>query len=265
MNSGLAAIGALVGVGGMTGMYFGLRGNPNGLWIALGIVVGVVVISYIVAALTANNKFGGVMRGWLIGINASANGFLAVTLYGKLFGDAAGLGMGIGIGLGLLNLICIFQVITNSQVFQGIIGYLNWLMPMSWLVTVLGGVFYLLNAIGALIGLAGVEYFKIKAMAADWKTGTFFMKGGWISNLNPIDTAFNMGNFAFVDKNSGGTWHKEHEAGHTLNLFAFGWIFHFVGAIEENATSAGAGAYSERLAESNDSGTGGRNIPMWAS
>lgn len=265
MNSGYAAIGAVLGAGGVTGMYFGLKDTPNGLWIGLGVVAGVVIVSYIVATFTANNGFGEAVRGWLIGINSAANGVLGALVYGKLFGDIGGLGIGIAIGLALLNFLCTFPPITQVGVYQGLIGYLNWLMPMSWVVTGLGFVFYLLNVLGWLfIGLPGADYFKIKDVAADWKTGTFFMKGGWISNLNPIDTAFNMGNFAFVDKNSGGTWHKEHEAGHTLNLFAFGWVFHFVGAIEENATSAGANAYSERLAESNDSGTGGNNIPMWA-
>ena len=38
----------------------------------------------------------------------------------------------------------------------------------------------------------------------DWKTGTIFMKGGWlIATSTPIDTAFNMGNFAFVDTKCG--------------------------------------------------------------
>ena len=60
------------------------------------------------------------------------------------------------------------------------------------------------------------------------------------------------------------TWHLEHEAGHTLNLAAFGSIFHFIGPIDENVTGGDANAYSKRLAESNDPATTQPNIiPMW--
>ena len=72
-----------------------------------------------------------------------------------------------------------------------------------------------------------------------------------------------MGNFSFVDYKSSG-WHMEHEAGHTLNLAAFGSVFHLIGALDENATTRGANAFSERLAESNSTGVRGSNIPMWA-
>jgi len=99
-------------------------------------------------------------------------------------------------------------------------------------------------------------------IGAQIETGTFFMKGGLAANLNYLHTAFNMGNFSFVDYTSG-YWHKEHEAGHTLNLAAFGFIFHLIGAIDENIFRR-ADAYSERLAESNASGDSGSNIPMWA-
>ena len=89
------------------------------------------------------------------------------------------------------------------------------------------------------------------------------MRGGLIANLNPIDTAFNMGNFSFVDYRSS-SWHKQHEAGHTLNVAAFGSLFHVKGALDENAIRRGTHALSERLAESNSSGVHGSNIPRWA-
>ncbi len=62
-----------------------------------------------------------------------------------------------------------------------------------------------------------------------------------------------------------------HETGHTLNVAAFGSIFHFIGAIDENAIqSTPANAYAERLADSHDpkapaKRSGGQDaiIPMW--
>ena len=107
-------------------------------------------------------------------------------------------------------------------------------------------------------------FFEVIAFQTDWKTGTWFMKGGYVANLNPLHTAFNMGAFSFVDKSSG-QFHIEHEAGHSLNLATFGWVFHFIGALDENVAGGGASAYSERIAESNVPGTSqGDVIAMWA-
>jgi hypothetical protein len=58
-----------------------------------------------------------------------------------------------------------------------------------------------------------------------------------------------------------GEWRKEHEAGHTLNLPAFGSVFHLAG-LDENATPRGANAFSERLAESNATWERSSNLPM---
>jgi hypothetical protein len=235
---------------------------PNIKWVALAIAAGSVLLWYIIAALTAASDFGEFMRGFLIGVNSGLNFALANVVYERLFGQQAGLG--IAIGLALINFIAVIGPVSNSEFFQGVLGWFNWLMPMSWLVMALGLTFYILNLLGGLVHLIGsVAFFRIQAMTVDWKTGTFFTHGGWISNLNPIDTAFNMGAFSFVD-NASSNMHIEHEAGHTLNLGAFGSVFHFIGAIDENVTGGGSSAYSERLAESNDPSTSQSNIiPMW--
>ena len=91
----------------------------------------------------------------------------------------------------------------------------------------------------------------------DWSTGMLATRGGWVSNANVIDTAFNMGFFAYVYNNSTG-WHLDHEAGHNLKLAVFGSIFHFVGFIHEMGTGAGGTAFAEVIADSNDGGPG-----MW--
>src|SRR6185503_4764568 len=106
-----------------------------------------------------------------------------------------------------------------------------------------------------------VEYLRVQALRMDWKTGTTFVRGGLIANLNYLDTAFNMGNFSFVDAKSN-DWHIDHEAGHTLNLAAFGSVFHLIGAFDENVLGRGHQALAERIADSN-SCSGGSNIPMW--
>jgi hypothetical protein len=254
-----AVIGAVVGVGGGLALIGRMGTNP---WIGLASIVILTLGIYLVANTATGDALASVTRGLLIGLNAGLNGLLTGAIGTRLFGSA---GTAIGIALGLVVFIAVFPVISNSEVYQGFLGWLNWVLPMSWLVVALGLTFFVLNLLGALIfGLIfRVQFFRIVGMPVDWKTGTFFTHGGWISNLNPIDTAFNMGNFSFIDAASADT-HVEHEAGHTLNLGAFGSIFHFIGALDENVTGGGADAFSERLAESNDPlTTQGNIIPMW--
>ncbi len=262
LKSWIAFVGALATIGVVAAVYFTLGIG----WISLGVVVGVGVVSYIVAAvaaapLTSTNAFGEFMRGWLVGLNTGLNGFLAFALLNAIAGLAPGTIL--GSILGLVTLLTIFRPLSQSEIYQGFLGYLNWVMPMSWLIVALGFLFYVVSLLLHAVTVGRVPYLRIQAFAVDWKTGTFFMRGGLIANLNPIDTAFNMGNFSFVDYKSSG-WHMEHEAGHTLNLAAFGSVFHLIGALDENATTRGANAFSERLAESNSSGIHGSNIPMWA-
>ena len=200
------------------------------------------------------------MRGWLIGLNAALNTVLVYAIVSLFAGKPVAAIL--GVVAGVINLLCVFAPISQNGFFQGVIGWLNWVMPMSWLIVVLGFLFYLFSFLLHAVTAGKVEYLKVQELGVDWATGTFFIKGGLVANLNPIDTAFNMGNFSFVDYKSG-EWHKDHEAGHTLNLAAFGCVFHLIGAIDENVFRQG-NAYSERLAESNSSGTSGSNIPMWS-
>lgn len=261
LKTGVAFVGSLIGLGGAAGVYFGIGAN----WVALGVIVGVGVIGYIVGAVAAaptsrSTEFGEFMRGLLVGFNAGANGFIAFVIVNMIGGLGAGLG--VGIALGLVNYLCVFGPVSQSQVFQGFAGWLTLLMPMSWPIAALGLAFLLLSVLLTLVTFAQVGYLRVRSLKVDWKTGTVFLKGGLIANLNYLDTAFNMGNFSFVDEKSS-NWHIEHEAGHTLNLTAFGSVFHLMGALDENVIRRGSNAFSERLAESNSSGTSGSNIPMW--
>lgn len=264
LRSGIASIGVLLGIGAITGLFFGLGVG----WIGLGVVVGLSIVSYLVAAIgqssrTSISGFGEFMRGWLIGNNTALNGFLAFAIMNAIVGMEVG--VIVGASLALLNLLTVFRPISQSEVFQFFVGWFNWVLPMSWLVLGLGLVFLLLSLLLWAVTGGRVEYLRLMDSRADWKTGTFFVKGGLFANLNYRNTAFNMGSFAFVDKDSRGGWHKRHEAGHTLNLAAFGSLFHLLGALDENVVPArGELAYAERLAESNDSGIKRPNIPMWA-
>jgi RHS repeat-associated protein len=225
--------------------------------LAIAGVIGLITVSYIVAHETQGTGIGEFFRGFMIGINAGMNGaFLAMM---------GPVGAFLGGFVGTLIFLSAFDTVAGNHIYQGILGWSNWLMPMSWLVTGLGLIMWILNGLGHLLLWeipnlwgSGVEFCRITGFRMDWSTGMLATRGGWVANANTIDTAYNMGNFAYVDNNSSG-WHLDHEAGHNLSLAVFGSIFHFVGFIHEMGTGAGSSAFAEVMADSNDGGPG-----MWA-
>ncbi|MBM9593825.1 toxin TcdB middle/N-terminal domain-containing protein [Roseitranquillus sediminis] len=232
-----------------TGISFGL--------LAIAGVIALLTVSYVVADANQGTGIGEFFRGFMIGLNAGMNAtFLAMM---------GPVGAFLGGFLGTLIFLSAVDSIASNEIYQGILGWSNWLMPMSWLVVGVGAIMWILNGLGHLffwsipsIFGGGIEFFRIDGFRMDWSTGMLATRGGWVSNLNTIDTAYNMGNFAYVDTNSAG-WHLDHEAGHNLNLAVYGSIFHFIGFIHEMGAGAGAGAFSEVQADSNDGGPG-----MWS-
>jgi RHS repeat-associated protein len=261
-----SVVGAIVGV--VVGVLIAVAivaafatGIGFGILAVIGLIA-LVTVSYVVAANNQGNGIGEFFRGFMIGLTAGLNATFLIMM--------GPVGAFLGGFVGTLIFLSAFDSIANNEIYQGILGWSNWLMPMSWLVLALGAVMWVLNGLGHLIFWSipelwggGIQFFRITGFNMDWSTGMLATKGGWVANLNPIDTAYNMGAFAYVDASSSG-WHLDHEAGHNLSLAAFGSIFHFVGFIEEMATPAGAGALAEQLAESNDPSGFGSTVPMWA-
>jgi hypothetical protein len=200
------------------------------------------------AATNQGTGFGEFMKGFLIGFNAGMN-FTLATFVGFLFGVAA-LGFGIGLGVGILGFLATIDTVRQNSVYQGILGWSNWLMPMSWVVLVLGAAFFVLNVLGWLFTAGQVDALKITYVHMDWSTGSIVMKGGWISNLNAYHTAFDMGNFVFVDRqNTAPDDDIPHETGHSLSLGAFGSVVHLVGFVDEFGINGGS-AWTEKMADS---------------
>jgi len=233
--------------------------GPSGVLTLLAVYTGIVLLAYIIGSVTVGDAPGEFFRGLLIGATAAMNWAVASVVFPKMFGASAGTILAVIVGV--YPFLSVFPFLSRSALYSGLLGYLNWLLPMSWLIVALGFTFFLLGALGALIGLAGATFFRIEKLIFHWQTGTLFTRGGWISNLNPIDTAFNMATFAFVDVKYTDNA-EEHESGHTLNLGAFGSIFHLVGAFDENVVSK-EGALSERLAESHVPDTARPTLAMW--
>jgi hypothetical protein len=227
----------------------------SGVGLALAAIGGIVLattVLYLAGNFSnATSRWGLAWRGLLTGTKAG----LDATFLALLFGLPVGLVLGIVIGL--IVFLAAFDAVSGSDLYQGFLGWANWLMPTSWLVVGLGLAFFVVNLLGHLIGywIARQQFAKVSAFRIDWKTGSFFTKGGFVSNLNSWDTAFNMGNFAFVDSNNtDASWDMEHEAGHNLNLGGYGSVFHFVGFFDEVVFGNHDAAYAERIADSNDPG-----------
>src|SRR6267142_1957325 len=103
---------------------------------------------------------------------------LGFTIFSS-FGGTAG-GVIVGSVLGVINLLCLFAPISQNGFFQGVIGWLNWIMPMSWPIVALGFLFYLISFLLWGVTAGKVEYLRVQGLGMEWKTGTFFMKGGLV-------------------------------------------------------------------------------------
>jgi RHS repeat-associated protein len=247
----IAAIAVAIAVAALVVMTGGLLG----ILLGATLVTGLVTISYVVADATAGSAFGEFMRGFMIGLNAGLNAIIATALFGPV----------VGITLGVINFLAAFDTIANSAVYQGILGWSSWLMPMSWLATGLGLAFFIVNLVVMGITFNQWEAARIREIRIDWRTGTIVTHGGLFTVQRG---GYNLGNFAYIHRDS--MMDAEligHETGHTLNVAAFGSIFHYIGAIDENVIGRYERAYAERLAESHARAyvptTPPTDLPMW--
>lgn len=257
------------------GLGWALYASNDTVWplVTALILGGSVLIIYIMATVAVKSDAGtespltAVCRGTLIGINSAANFGLLWLLLNNV---SVSIALIVGTLVALINLLAGVGGVSHSGPYKNLLGWTNCLMPMSWLVTGLGLLFVLLSLLlhGLLTLPLGVEITRVgiqkgplsgKSIQAEWSTGTVFVYGGLVANLNRLKTAFNMGNFAFVHSQSKAS-HILHESGHTLNLAAFGSLFHLIGAVDE--VLGRHRAFAEFLADSNDP-AGHTRLLMW--
>ncbi|QCR35369.1 toxin TcdB middle/N-terminal domain-containing protein [Nissabacter sp. SGAir0207] len=247
---GVAIVAAVVATGGLAGIALGIG-------LALGASLLATGISYVIASnVDPSSGFGQFVRGFMIGFNAGMNGVFASALFGPV----------IGITLGVINFIATFEGASQSPVYQGILGWTSWAMPMSWAGIALGAVFFIINLLAAAVTFQQVDALKIEKLQIDWRSGSIVMVNGLIRN----GTAFNVGNFVFMNKEwtdnpaSGGFEAVlNHEVGHSLNNAAFGPAFGIYDALNETLLGAGSNDYGEQLAESHTNRPWRPKIPMW--
>ena len=199
-----------------------MTGGLAGILIGAGLLIGLMVVSYVVADATAGTAFGEFMRGFMIGVNAGMNAVFATMLFGPV----------IGIALGVINFLAAIDEVASNPIYQGILGWSSWLMPMSWLATGVGLVVFLINVVFGFFahmvptwfGGTGWDQARINSVSIDWGTGTIVMHGGMFTVARG---GYNLGNFAYIHRDSPADASLVgHETGHTLNVAAFGSIFH---------------------------------------
>jgi hypothetical protein len=256
-------LGALAG--GVAGVALGVgiakAFETSALWILLaaGGLIGVCVVLYLVARTqkAPGSTWGEFMPGVLLGFNTGINGALIEAIVGPA-----------GIVVCIVPALAIIAPLARTGVYQFFLGWFNLVMPMSWVVVGLGVLFVLASGLLALLNLIfKSEFLKIEKLTIDPGTGTTYLVGGLAGNgnLSPHSTGFNMGSFAFLKSGQDSPYLEKHEAGHTLNLGIWGFVIHFIGALDENVFGGGNGAYAELFAESHvpRGSQQGPIFPMW--
>jgi hypothetical protein len=239
-------------VAAATAVLLYLLSVPAGWVTALVVGLALVLVLYIVGAVLSDGLWRELVRGGLVGFNAGLNAVLLVAIWEGLFVVA--------LILAGLNVLAAFRPASTFKPYQFLLGALNFVLPMSWPAIALGIALALFNLLGGLLG-KWVPYFKLLDASFSWVPICVSIKGGFVSNLNYAKTAFNMSIVTFTAAASASS-HERHEAGHCLNVAAFGTLFHLIGAIDENILRRGQNAFAELIANSNAASP--PNIPMWS-
>lgn len=184
--------------------------------------------------------------------------YVAGTGTGKLLSTA------IGAAVGGISGLAAFPRISRRARYQALLAWTGWAMPMMWPVTATGLALFLINLLPALLTRGP------GAVRLDPSTGTIETAGG-ITGITGFIGGFNLGHFSFITPRARPTPFGEpglsaHETGHTLNVAAFGWIFHLLNAIDENLPPLARGhrAYAELAAESHHPRPGRPHIRLWS-
>lgn len=196
-------------------------------------------ILYAAASRWQQRDVGEWFRGSMVGLNAGLNGILIYVLSGNLI--LAG---------GIMTLLTAGSalVISRNHVYHVLLGWANWFLPMSWLVTGLGMLIFFVNITLAPVGfLLKIRRLQLR-IGMHTHSSSIIMYGGMIRPLLQFN-GFNMGNFIFI--NPGREKLLIHEIGHLFSLSVMGWLFHYIGGLDEGFLQADSReALAEYLADS---------------
>lgn len=205
-------------------------------------------------------------RCFMFGLNASLNSVILLALSLLL---PPGLGSLLaGWAFLLISMACI-PAIATDRIFQGFLGWSAWTFPMSHFATVIGLALFVINAPFALASLGP------GALRFDFTTGVVESTGGLVGVTGFVNGGFSLGNFTFLSPLAGvGTGIQSsfiapgvssHETGHSLNTAAFGGIFLWINAVDQNLPPflRGQDAYGELTADSHFPNNASRQVRLW--
>jgi hypothetical protein len=224
------------------------------------------------------------VRGMLIGMNATMNGVFALALYTPLFGGGAGLVMTLAVTAVIVLATACTSLLsatvppampaaaTVQGVTEAFTGWHSWLMPMSWPYCAIGWWRFYVSWFRHVCSLAWPGTFPaatnaIQVLQLDVDSGAMTITGGSQARI-PAENGYNSGCFSFAGAGTTAASVWQHEAGHHLHLAAFGSFVHVIDTLNEQGyggiTGQGSMAYGERVAESNVRGTAGTwEVPVW--
>jgi hypothetical protein len=223
-------------------------------------VIGLLPLLVPPAGRVAISALEDFMRGFIIGFTAALN-LTILTLIAS---------PGLGVVVTVVGLLAVFPPISRNAVYQAVLGWLSWLMPMSYLATFLGFILFVLNLPFAIMA------FGAGAVRLDLTTGTIESTGGVVGVTGFVGGGFNLGNFTFLSPGPGVGLAIQtpfgvpglsaHETGHTLNVAALGGLYHWIGAIEQNVPPFARGplAHGELTAESHLPRPGMFFVGIWS-
>lgn len=274
-------LGAVLAVAGFTALSMALPGilGPFGalaLTVSIGVVVALVVLAYILAYALATRSLTPVLPAvtFPVALPVPTPGGVSVPVAsppGELFARGMTIGLTAILNAAILALVpvsggvlsvwafvivslAIITPIARSPIYHGFLGWTGWILPLSWLATIVGLLLFVVNLPIAL-ALGTIAAFRL-----DWSTGVAETAGG-VSGITGFVGGFSLGNFNFLttmtlQDNFLGRGISAHETGHSLNTAAFGGIVLWINAVDENVPPMRRMnlAYGELTAESHAQG-----------
>lgn len=221
------------------------------IWLLLALV-GITLLGYLLASRLQATAWGEVFRGFLVGVSAGINGVLLYWLTASTWLAGA--------MVGLLWLAASLKVSRRAW-YHSLLGYLNWVLPLSWPVNLPGFLICVVNLVVMPLGYLHPLFTPLRLRVfIHLPSCTITQYGGLIRPVKGF-SGLNMGNFIFI--NPGHEHLLKHEIGHLFSLAAMGSVFHYIGGIDEGYIQQNYWeAYAEYLAESYATPTDA-TISMW--
>lgn len=212
---------------------------------------------------------GGISSGWegaAMGAMMGATMGINIAIAGPVIGGALAIVQGIGIVGG--------DRVREQNWYQSLAGWSSWFAPASWPGHLMGLGAFLANGIAHVFGSSR----QIQTVEFDWQHGQIQTVGGnygvspfpWLPPVNNAP-AHNLGGFSFFEnqaefnEDSPRFSTREHETGHMLNNFTFGFWQGVINGIE--APQRHQDRFFEQIAESNvnaaDRAAWGNTIAFW--